>query len=175
VSRIARGAARAHDALIFAMAVVAAAIAGGLVVLICADVALRNLRLGNIPWSVEASEYGLYAITLLGAPWVLAMRGHVAMDLLVGQLRGRPRRVVDVVTCGLGALICAVLVWKGLDVALGSHARGALVIKTLIFPEWWLLAPLPAAMAMLALGFLRLALESARGTGAPRAGSAGGH
>ncbi len=175
MSRIAGGAARVHDALVFAMAVLAATIAGALVVLICADVALRNLRMGNIPWSVEASEYGLYAMTLLGAPWVLAMRGHVAMDLVAGHLRGRPRRALEVLTNLLGASICAILLWKGIDVMLTAQARGALVFKTLVFPEWWLLSLLPFAMAMLSLGFLRLALETAFGVGESSAGAARGH
>jgi TRAP-type transport system small permease protein len=160
--------ARVHDAVILAMAVLAAAIAGGMVVLICADVLLRNLRMGNLPWSVEASEYGLYAMTLLGAPWVLAMRAHVAMDLLANNLRRTPRIVLDIVTCSLGAAICALLAWKGLAVVLTSYARGAMVWKTLVFPEWWLLAPLPFAMAMLALGFVRLMIEQPGGTAAAR-------
>jgi TRAP-type transport system small permease protein len=163
-----RALARAHDALILAMAVLAAAIAGAMVVLICADVLMRNLGWGNLPWSVEASEYGLYAMTLLGAPWVLSMRAHVAMDLLANNLPATPRVMLDIVTCSLGAAICALLAWKGLGVVLTSHARGAMVWKTLVFPEWWLLAPLPFAMAMLALGFLRLMIEQPGGTPAAR-------
>lgn len=154
---------RVHDALILAMAVLAAAIVGGIVVLICADVALRNLRMGNLPWSVEASEYGLYAATLLGAPWVLHLRAHVAMDLVAGLVRPALRRALDVTACALGAAICGLLAWKGLGVVLTSQARGAMIWKTLVFPEWWFLALVPLAMAMLALGFLRLILETLTG------------
>jgi TRAP-type transport system small permease protein len=151
--------ARAHDRVIQGMAALAAAIAGGMVVLICLDVLLRNLRLGSLPWSVEASEYGLYAMTLLGAPWVLALRAHVAMDLFANFLPTTPRRVLDILMLGLGASICAVLAWKGLGVTLTSQSRGAMVYKTLVFPEWWVLALFPFAMTMLALGFLRLLLQ----------------
>ncbi|MFN4098326.1 MAG: TRAP transporter small permease [Pararhodobacter sp.] len=151
---------RAHDRLVLAMAVLAAAITGAMVVLICTDVLLRNLRWGNLPWSVEASEYGLYAMTLLGAPWVLALRAHVAMDVVASLLPAAPRRALDVAACAVGCGICAVLAWKGLGVVLVSKARGAMVYKTLVFPEWWLLALLPFVMAMLALGFLRLMLEA---------------
>jgi TRAP-type C4-dicarboxylate transport system permease small subunit len=134
-----------------------------LVVLICAEVALRNLHLGNIPWSVEASEYALYAMTLLGAPWVLSLRGHVRMDLLVSSLPAHQARRMDIAVNLLGAVICAVLVWKGIDVTATAYERGALVFKTLIFPEWWLLVALPVTMAMLCLGFLRLAVEGVLG------------
>jgi TRAP-type C4-dicarboxylate transport system permease small subunit len=156
-----RSLARAHDRVILLMAVLSAAIAGGMVVLICLDVGLRNLRLGSLPWSVEASEYGLYAMTLLGAPWVLALRAHVAMDLFANFLPALPRRVLDTLTLSLGGAICAVLAWKGLNVTLTSHGRGAMVYKTLVFPEWWVLALFPFAMTMLALGFLRLLVQRA--------------
>ena len=154
---------RTHDAVIQAMAVLAAAIIGGMVVLICVDVALRNLAMGNLPWSVEASEYGLYAATLLGAPWVLHLRAHVAMDLVAGLVRPALRRALDLTACVLGAAICGLRAWKGLDVVLTSQARGAMIWKTIVFPEWWFLALMPFAMAMLALGFVRLILETRAG------------
>lgn len=168
-----KAAARLHDLAILAMAVLAAAILGGLVVLICADVALRNLRMGNLPWSVELSEYGLYAATLLGAPWVLSLRAHVAMDLVPGLLRAGPRRALDLLACAFGAAICALLAWKGVGVVLASQARGAMIWKTLVFPEWWFLVLVPFAMGMLALGFLRQMIETVAGQGA--APAARGH
>jgi TRAP-type C4-dicarboxylate transport system permease small subunit len=163
VNPLLRAVFRAHDLLILAMAALAAAILGGLVVLICTDVALRNLRLGNLPWSVELSEYGLYAATLLGAPWVLSLRAHVAMDLFTGLARPALRRLLDLLACALGAAICAVLAWKGVGVVLTSQGRGAMVWKTLVFPEWWFLALVPFAMAMLCLGFLRQLAETMAG------------
>ncbi|HEX6320919.1 MAG TPA: TRAP transporter small permease subunit, partial [Burkholderiales bacterium] len=63
------------DALIDALALAAAALLCALVVLILIDVAARYLRLFSIPWSFEATEYMLYAITFLGAPWVLREEG----------------------------------------------------------------------------------------------------
>ena len=165
---------RAHDWLVRAMAVLAAAIIAAMVVLICADVAMRNLRLGTLRWSVELSEYGLYAMTLLGAPWVLALRGHVAMDLVAGAFSGMRRRVLDVLTCLVGALICAVLLWKGIDVTATSMQRGAMVRQVLVFPEWWLMALVPFAMGLLSLGFLRIAVEAALGGAGPSSGQ-GGH
>jgi TRAP-type C4-dicarboxylate transport system permease small subunit len=145
--------------LILAMAVTAAAMLAGMVVLICADVALRNLRLGNLPWAVELAEYGLYASTLLGAPWVLSIRGHVAMDLVLRLVTPAFRRIIELSSSALGFAICAVLAWKGVDVVLTSKSRDAMIWKTIVFPEWWFLALLPFAMTLLAIGFLRLAIE----------------
>jgi TRAP-type C4-dicarboxylate transport system permease small subunit len=44
-------------------------------------------------------------------------------------------------------------VWYGLRVAAASFFDGSVSIKTLVLPEWWLLAPMPVAFALLALEF----------------------
>jgi TRAP-type C4-dicarboxylate transport system permease small subunit len=46
-----------------------------------------------------------------------------------------------------------------------SARLGAITIKNLVFPEWWLLAPLPLCFALLALEFV---LRFHRLMGAPR-------
>lgn len=155
--------ARWHDRLVWAMAALAAAIAAGLVVLICADVLSRNLRLGTLAWTNELTEYGLYGMTLLGAPWVLSLGAHVRMDLFARSLSPRGRRWLEIGASLVGAVICAVLAWYGVLVTLAAHARGSLVLKTLVFPEWLLLVALPVTMGLLALGFLRRAAEFAAG------------
>ncbi|PQO23579.1 TRAP transporter small permease [Rhodobacteraceae bacterium WD3A24] len=149
------GVSRAYDRLVLAMAAVSAAIAAGLVVMICLDVALRNIGWGNLPWAGEVSEYGLYLMTILGAPWVLSRGGHVKMDIVANHLRPASRRWLNLFVALLGLGVTLVLTWYGAAVTLASMARGSLMLKTLVFPEWWLLAPLPVAMAIMAVGFLR--------------------
>ena len=58
--------------------------------MIGADVGLRNAGLGGIAWSNEASEYMLYLITLLAAPWLLRQGQHIRIDIV---LRALPPRV----------------------------------------------------------------------------------
>ena len=42
----------------------------------------------------------------------------------------------------------------GGSAAIASYKAGSMVIKTLITPEWWALAPLPVAFALLAIEVL---------------------
>ena len=66
----------------------------------------------------------------------------------------------------LGMICCLYFVWYGTRVAVASFESGALSIKTLIIPEWWLLAPMPLSFALLSVEFLfrmhRLALAERR-------------
>ena len=38
--------------------------------------------------------------------------------------------------------------------ALASYQSGSVSIKTLVLPEWWLLAPMPVAFALFAIEFV---------------------
>ena len=54
----------------------------------------------------------------------------------------------------LGFCVCVVLVRYGIAMTAESARLGAITIKNLVFPEWWLLAPLPATFALLAVEFV---------------------
>jgi hypothetical protein len=42
----------------------------------------------------------------------------------------------------------------GLKMSIDSAVLGSITIKNLVFPEWWLLWPLPACFALLAAEFV---------------------
>ena len=54
----------------------------------------------------------------------------------------------------LGLAVCVVIMRYGVKIAVESAALGSITIKNLVFPEWWLLAPLPACFALLAIEFV---------------------
>ena len=145
----------AFDRLIDALAFVAGALLCVLVGLILVDVAARYLRWFSLAWGLEASEYMLYAITFLGAPWVLREEGHIAIELFVERLAPGPRRVVRRIADLLGASVCLVLFFFACRVAWRSYASGTLVHKSFIFPEWWVYAGMPPVLLMLLGVYLR--------------------
>lgn len=125
---------------------------------ICVDVLLRNVRIVpgmlGVPWANEVTEYALYLITMLTAPWLLRQGMHIRIDIV---LRAVPRRLawycewlVDLIAL----LCCGVIAFYGVKAVLSSHAIGGMVVKVLSVPEWWLLAPLPATFALLAIEVL---------------------
>ena len=125
------------DRTIDLLAGLAGALLCTLTVLVCLDVASRGLQLFSIPWTLEATEYQLYAITFLSAPWVLRIGGHIAIDLLVQNLpEPKARRLLWIANL-LCALTCAVLLYYAIEVLLASYSSGTLVYKSLVFPEWY--------------------------------------
>jgi len=141
--------------LLDALAIAACAVVFLMTLMICADVLLRNVRLipgvQGLAWSNEVSEWMLYLVTMLAAPWLLRRGQHIRVDIV---LRAIPRTtgwycewIAD--TLGLGC--CVAMAYYGSRAVLASFSGGSLSIKTLVMPEWWVLAPLPVAFFMLAV------------------------
>ena len=158
--------------LIDALAVVASLLLLAMMLIICGDVFTRNVSVPGfsrgLAWSNEISELMLYLITMFAAPWLLREGRHIRVDIL---LRVLPKSwaygcewIADVT--GLGC--CLWMLWYGSAVTLKSYQDGAQSIKTLVMPEWWLMAPLPFCFALLAVEFVFRMRRLARAEVGPR-------
>lgn len=157
--------ARAYAAVHAALAAACWASVGFIALGISLDVILRNLRLGGLPWMLEASEYGLFLLTFLGAPWVLRLGAHVRVDII---LSGVPRPAalgLEALGDAVGLAVSGVLLFYSGAVAARAHAEGARVIKEFIFPEWWIFALVAFSAGLLIVEFLVRLSRLARGRG----------
>jgi TRAP-type C4-dicarboxylate transport system permease small subunit len=165
-------AASAFGKLLEALALLGCAVIFAMTVMICADVLLRNVRLVpgvyGLAWANEVSEAMLYLVTMLTAPWLLRQGQHIRVDIVLRVVPPRLGWYFEWIADVLGLVCCLVICWYGIRATLASFKAGSLSVKTLITPEWWMLAPLPVAFLLLAIemGFRmrRLAL----GRRAPR-------
>jgi TRAP-type C4-dicarboxylate transport system permease small subunit len=134
--------------------------------LIGADVLLRNIGLGGIAPSNEISEDIIYLLTLLAAPGLLRQGQHIRVDVVLRALPAKVGWLLEWLSDILGVICCLYFVWYGWRVVEASFKSGALSIKTLIMPEWWLLVPMPLTFVLLSVEFLfrmhRLALSERR-------------
>jgi TRAP-type C4-dicarboxylate transport system permease small subunit len=136
--------------------------------IIGADVITRNIGLGGIPWSGEVSEDILYLLTLLAAPWLLRQGQHIRVDILLRALPPRIGWLLEWAGDLLGLACSLYFVWYGWTVLATSYQARAISIKTLITPEWWMLAPLPMAFLLLAIEFIFRMHRLGRAERAPR-------
>jgi TRAP-type C4-dicarboxylate transport system permease small subunit len=81
------------------------AIGATLVAMVFGNVVLHLFAL-DLAWVIELSELLLVWVTFLGAAAATRRGGHMAVTELVGLVRGRPRRAIEV---ALRAAVCAVL------------------------------------------------------------------
>ena len=153
-----RHALRLYSYLLNGMALVAGVLLVWLMVAIVVSVVIRNLGLQPSAWFFLSTEYALFYLTLLGAPWLVRQRGHVHIELLTSALP----RVLLVPVSRLVALLCVavclVLAWKGLDLVSMNIARNDFDVRAFFVPKWILTIAFPISFGLMAIEFSRFLL-----------------
>jgi TRAP-type C4-dicarboxylate transport system permease small subunit len=147
-----------YGRLLAGLALAGCAVLFLMMLVICVDVLLRNVRIVpgmlGVPWANEVTEYALYFITMLTAPWLLRQGQHIRVDVLLRAIPARAAWICEWAVDLLALVCCIAIAWYGVMAVLSSHAIGGMVVKVISVPEWWLLAPLPATFALLAIEVL---------------------
>jgi TRAP-type transport system small permease protein len=143
-----------------------------MMLMICADVLLRNVPLlssmPGLPWADEVSQYMLYLVTLLAAPWLLRQGRHIRVDIVLRAVPARLGWYFELATDLTALICCAVMVVFGTTATYASYSSHALTIQALVTPEWWSLAPLPVAFLLVGIEVLFRIERLSRGKRAPR-------
>ena len=162
----------AYGRFLSGLALVGCALLLAMMLIIVADVALRNLALPGLPqglaWSNEISELMLYLITMSVAPWLLRQGQHIRVDVLLQALAPRLAWTLEWIGDLIGFACCVVIAWYGAQAAWSSFVSGAVNIKTLVTPEWWALAPLPLVFVLLSIEMIFRMIRLQRGPRGPR-------
>ena len=161
-----------YGRLLAALALLGCLILLAMMLVIVADVALRNLAIpglpGSLAWSNEVSELMLYLLTMCVAPWLLRQGQHIRVDILLQALPGRLAWYFEWLADILGLGCCLLLAWYGAKAAWASYLSGAVNIKTLVTPEWWSLTPLPVVFVLLGIEMVFRMVRLQRGVRGPR-------
>src|SRR5712691_1241097 len=161
-----------YGKLLNGLALLACAMLLFMTLMICADVLLRNTSLipgaRNIAWSNEVSEAALYLVTMLTAPWLLRQGRHIRVDVLLRVVPKRLGWYCEWASDFFALLCCLAMAVYGASATMASWRAGSMSVKTLEMPEWWLLAPLPAAFLLLAIEMLFRMRRLYLGERAPR-------
>jgi TRAP-type C4-dicarboxylate transport system permease small subunit len=144
----------AYGRLLEAMLTLSCLLLLAMTLLIGGDVLLRNIGLGGIAPSNELSEDLIYLVTLLAAPCLLRRGQHIRVDIILRTLPDKVGWSLEWIGDVLGFACCLFFVWYGVRVAVASFESDALSIKTLVLPEWWILAPMPLAFVLLSVEFV---------------------
>ncbi|MFN3348077.1 TRAP transporter small permease [Pseudorhodoplanes sp.] len=143
-----------YGKLLDALAAIAALILFAMVIVVTGDIVLRNSVSKGFVWANEVSEYALYLITVLTAPWLLRRGQHVRLDLILSAVPKRAAILLEGIGDIIGFIVCLVMIRYATMMTLDAFRIGSITIKNLVFPEWWLLAPLPVCFVLLAIEFV---------------------
>ena len=143
-----------------------------MVLMICTDVLLRNVALipsmRGLDWSNDLTEAMLWLITMCAAPWILRRGQHIRVDIVLRAIPKPMAWYCEWFADGVGLFCCLAMVWYGIKVTVASYTSGAMTVKTMVTPEWWLLAPLPISFALLSIEMLFRMRRLAKAERGPR-------
>ncbi|UYF99285.1 MULTISPECIES: TRAP transporter small permease [unclassified Halomonas] len=153
-----RYAQRGYLLLLNGMALLAAIMLVWLMVAVVLSVVIRNLGLQPSAWFFLSTEYAMFYLTLLGAPWLVRQKGHVHIELLTSVL---PLPVLNILSRAV-ALVCVlvsgVLAWKGLDLFLLNIERSDYDVRAFFVPKWILTIVFPVSFTLMAVEFGRFVI-----------------
>ena len=153
-----RHAAQVWNALVSAMALAAALGLVWLMVSIVVSVGMRNAGLQPWAWLFTSTEYGLFYLTMLGAPWLVRERGHVHIELVTAALPGRIRAWVSRGVAAACVAVCLALAWYGAELVETNLARNDFDVRAYFYPKWLLSVAFPVSFAAMAVEFARFAI-----------------
>ena len=143
-----------------------------MMLVICLDVLLRNTKLipswRGVPGANELSEFALYFVTMLIAPWLLRQGQHIRVDILLRVIPKTWAWLCEWLVDIFALAACLIMAWYGVKVTIASYGLGSMVLKSITFPEWWILVPLPIAFVLLAIEVLFRMQRLANGPRAAR-------
>jgi TRAP-type C4-dicarboxylate transport system permease small subunit len=143
-----------YGKLLDALAAVAALLLLAMVLVVTGDIVLRNVANTGFVWANEVSEYALYLITVLTAPWLLRRGQHVRLDLVLTAVPKRVAFIMEAIGDMAGFVVCLAMIRYATLMTYDAWKIGSITIKNLVFPEWWLLLPLPVCFVLLAIEFI---------------------
>ncbi|GIK82639.1 MAG: transporter [Alphaproteobacteria bacterium] len=146
-------------------------LAGGTLLLACYSMASRYLfPSGSLDWASEVIVYVMGWIVLLAAARLISRDGHIRVDVLVGNLGSRARRLLLLFSALFGIVVTVLLTWSGVLVVLDALRWGETSSSSLRVPMWIYFLCLPAGGAIMTMRLVAVAWSLARpgSAGSPR-------
>jgi len=143
-----------------------------LLVLICANVFMRYVIGNPINWVDQITGYFLVYFTFLGAPWVLANRGHVAIEVIYENLPLRTKRWNGIAIDFVGFVYSLFFTYLGIIECIKLVAKESAFVDVIEIPQVLIYWVIPVGSFLLALQFLANILTHSRRHG-PESGVGG--
>ena len=146
---------KAHDWLINALKILSCIIVFAIFVLIVMDVLLPLV--GLQPWegTLGVVEYGLLWFTILAAPWLARIKGHVFIDAVNELLAPGARKVTSKFAYLVVIAGSLLLAYYSLELLIEAYVDEALDERSIELELWWIYVPMPIGFFLVAVEFIR--------------------
>lgn len=146
---------RPYNRLVDALAYLSGLMLVWLMTAVVLSVLIRNFGAQPPAWLFTSTEYSMFYLTLLGAPWLVREKGHVFIEVAITNL---PPKILNIVSRSV-MLICAVisviLAWKGLELTISNIQDNDYDVRTYFIPMWIFTVAYPISFTLMGIEFTR--------------------
>lgn len=137
------------------LAALAKILLGLMILVVVADVAVRNLGFRPLSWAVSLSEYILLYAAFAPMPWLVRSKGHVFVEFLRNALPIPARAALEKLVYLTCVGLCIYLGSIALISLLDAVASGDYETRSFDMPKWGVFLPITIAFFLSALEWLR--------------------
>lgn len=145
---------RCMDAITVAVGIFAGALLLFGVLVVCHMVFSRYALGLSTTWQTELTTFAIAGAMLLGAPYVLLTRGHVAVTVLPDALPPLPRKIMYLVAALVGLAFCLALTYGSWIYQMEAYHAGWTTGTVWNPPLWPAIVPMTAGATLLSLQYL---------------------
>lgn len=147
--------AAAYNKLLDILRYLAGAVIFTVFLLIVVDVFIRLS--GLKPWTYSSGivEYGLLWFTMLAAPWLVRIKGHVFIDAITQLLPRGAQRILAKIVYFVCVCSAITFCYYSLQLLIDAIAENQIDTRGEDMPLWTLMLPIPICFFLVAIEFTR--------------------
>ena len=153
-----QGIIKAYNSLLQGMAVLSGVLIFASFLMIVVDVSMRIVGLKPPLFTVATVEYILLWFTMLAAPWLARIKGHVFIDAVTQFLPSSIKAVVAKIVHTICVVSCSIYAVHSYLLFDYAWERGLVDLRTVDMPQWIIYLPMPICFALVAIEFTRFLL-----------------
>ncbi len=125
------------------------------VVLIVIDVGMRVTELDPFVFILTTVEYILLYFTMLAAPWLVRIKGHVFIDAVTQFMPPKVKKVIAKLVYLACIIVSSIYCYQVVNLFVEAIQSGELDMRSYEIPIWILFVPMPLCFFMCAMEFIR--------------------
>ena len=146
---------KGYNAILNGMAVLAGILIFLSFVMIVVDVTMRIV--GFIPpaFTISVVEYILLWFTMLAAPWLVRIKGHVFIDAVTQFMPAAVKKVIAKVVYAICTVAASIYCVHAAGLVMVAWQDSMVDVRSVDMPLWTLYFPMPICLLFVAIEFAR--------------------
>ena len=145
----------AYNKLLHGMAGLAGIAIFAAFVMIVVDVLMRITGLEPFIFILTTVEYILLWFTMLAAPWLVRIKGHVFIDAVTQFLPDIVKKIIAKIVYAICTVAASIYCVHAAGLVINAWTGDMVDVRSVDMPLWTLYAPMPIGLLFVALEFAR--------------------